>query len=160
MKSITKMITLNNYKTIRNVLFSLAVIFFFQAFTQITIIPLLAVTFIIGIDSTSALNFFLYPFIAIGIRFVLMIANIIKIKKRFGPNAEKVDIDIFSFLRDMFTWILAFVFSMIIASVLVMIGFIPNTNPPLLEVLFNSYIGFYIILFIVFGQLKKMAEKQ
>lgn len=133
----------------------IALVLFFQGFTQYALIPLSLVSMIVGVNSSSPIAFFIYPFALIVIRFlIIFIWAPITAASKDQSGAIKVASKFWIFLTDFFRWVMAIWFSMMLSGAMVAAGFIPNKDPPLFFVILSFYLAFFIS-FIILRRLLK-----
>lgn len=124
------------------------VLFILQALTGIEFIPLSWVSIILGVDSSSPFNFFVFPFLYFILKFVCIAAKQIFGLKFFPSlqNPLKPASEFFGFLFDFFVWVISFWLVGMLVFFLIITNSIPNKNPPLFFISLNLFIGFFILL--------------
>lgn len=118
-----------------------------QGLLRVEVVPLSLVSILLGIDSSSPFNFFVYPFLYFILRFLYIPVKTVYALKFYGPGAPlKIMSEFFGFLIDFFTWVISFWLMGMIVFLLIAINYIPNKGPQLFFVILNLFIGLFIIL--------------
>ncbi|MFA5877865.1 MAG: hypothetical protein WC845_00655 [Candidatus Staskawiczbacteria bacterium] len=127
-----------------------ALILFAQGLALYELIPVHAVSLVIGVGSTSVVDFFLYPFLFFILRFLYLGARtLLSANSKNVPELIQSGASFWSFMTDFFRWVMAFWFSLVATGLMVGSGLIPNQDPPLFFVILNFYLAFFIYFFVL-----------